>query len=59
MSDIKIKSCVSISIGASMTLLYAPTWHKNTESFTPLTMTPELLEKYYVIYKGHIPLYIT
>lgn len=35
-------------------LLYAPTWHKNTESFTPLTMTPELLEKYYVIYKGHI-----
>ena len=35
-------------------LLYAPTWHTSNESAENLIITPEILEEYHVIYKGHV-----
>ncbi|BGE81685.1 CDP-glycerol glycerophosphotransferase family protein [Staphylococcus petrasii] len=35
-------------------LLYAPTWHASNREDSTLTITPELLEQYDVVYKGHV-----
>ena len=34
--------------------MYAPTWHATKDSTELMSISPELIEEYHVIFKGHI-----
>ena len=49
----KIKDALNVDRTKPI-LLYAPTWHATKDSTELMSISPELIEEYHVIFKGHI-----
>lgn len=49
----KIKDALNVDRTKPI-LLYAPTWHATKDSTELISISPELIEEYHVIFKGHI-----
>lgn len=49
----KIKDALNVDRTKPI-LLYAPTWHADKDTTELMTISPELLEAYHVIFKGHV-----